>query len=127
MVPLSDRALARARQRAIEIARGAIDPIPEGLDARPGLAGSPNLAKSARYNVLGELDRLHIPTNMIDAGDEEMFAIAENCGRAFEQLRGRPGQIVNYQVIPGIKHYGIYFEGYDASSRSALAWFERHL
>lgn len=127
VVPLSDRALARARQRAIEIARGAIDPIPEGLDARPGLAGSPNLAKSARYNVLGELDRLHIPTNMIDAGDEEMFAIAENCGRAFEQLRGRPGQIVNYQVIPGINHYGIYFEGYDASSRSALAWFERHL
>ena len=92
VAPLSDRALARARQRAIEIARGTIDPIPEDLDARLGLAGSPNLAKSARYNVLGELDRLPIPTNMIDAGDEEIFAIAENCGRAFEQLRDRPAQ-----------------------------------
>jgi hypothetical protein len=64
---------------------------------------------------------------MIDAGDEEMFAIAENCGRAFEQLRDRPGQVVNRQVIPGINHYGIHFDGYDASSRSALAWFERRL
>jgi hypothetical protein len=64
---------------------------------------------------------------MIDAGDEEMFAIAENCGRAFEQLRDPPGQVVNYQVIPGINHYGIYFDGCDASSRSALACFEPRL
>ena len=127
VAPLAGPLLAHARRRAIDTARGAYNPILEGFDAIPGLAGFGNLAKWTQYDVLHQLDRLSIPTLMIDAGEEKMFSIAENAGRAYEILKVRPGQIAHYEIIPGIDHYGIYFDGYDKSSRMALDWFTRHL
>ena len=68
-----------------------------------------------------------MPTLILDAGNEELFAIADNGGRAAEILEAIPGNVVDYQVVPGIDHYGIYFDGYEHGSRAALAWFERYL
>ena len=64
---------------------------------------------------------------MMDAGNEEMFSIADNAGQASEILKAKQGQISHYEVIPDIDHYGIYFEGYERSSQMALNWFTRHL
>ena len=127
IAPLAGPMLAHAKKRATDIARGTYDPVAQGFDVIPSLAGAGNLAKWTHYDPLRQLDRLNIPTLLIDAGDEKMFAITENSGRAYELLEGKPGQIAHYEVIPGIDHYGIYFDGYDRSSQMARDWFVRHL
>ena len=48
-------------------------------------------------------------------------------GRACEILKLAAAAPVDYRIIDGIDHYGIYFDGYDESSDAALAWFTRHL
>ena len=127
VAPLAGPLRAHAQQRAITLARGSYDPLAEGFDTIPGLAGIGNLAKWTQYDPIGQLDRLDVPTLMMDAGNEEMFSIAENAGRASEILKAKPNQISHYEIIPGIDHYGIYFDGYEQSSLMALDWFQRHL
>ena len=127
IAPLGGPAAHLARKRAIETARGEADPIPQGVDPWPGMAGTPYLAKLAHFNPLAQVDRLRIPTLIIDAGEEEMFPIADNGARAAEIIKNTPGGVVDYHVIPGIDHYGIYFDGYEPGSRAALDWWKRHL
>jgi acetyl esterase/lipase len=127
IAPLGGPVAQLARKRAIDTARGDADPIPQGVDPWPNMAGTPYLAKLAHFNPLAQVDRLRAPTLIIDAGDEEMFPIADNGARAAEIIKGTPGGVVDYQVIPGIDHYGIYFGGYEPGSRAALDWWERHL
>ncbi|AVV46788.1 hypothetical protein C6376_41170 [Streptomyces sp. P3] len=127
IAPLSGRVAELARKRAIDTARGDADAIPQGVDAWPNMAGTPYMAKLAHFDPLAQVDRLRMPTLIIDAGDEEMFPIADNGARTAEILKSTPGGVVDYQVIPGIDHYGIYFDGYEPSSRAARDWWERHL
>lgn len=127
IAPLSGRVAELARKRAIDTARGDADAIPQGVDAWPNMAGTPYMAKLAHFDPLAQVDRLRMPTLIIDAGDEEMFPIADNGARAAEILKSTPGGVVDYQVIPGIDHYGIYFDGYEPGSRAARDWWERHL
>lgn len=127
LAPLAGKQLAQARSRAIEAARGAIDPFSQSSDTAPRMPGRANLASFARYDPLGQLDRLSIPTLILDAGAEDLFPIEENGGTAFAVLSERPGQVVERRVIAGIDHYGIYFDGYERGSQAALEWFTRHL
>lgn len=127
VAPLAGSQLAHANQRAIDSARGTYDPIAKGFDVMPGLAGFTDFARWTQYDVLGQLDRLNVPTVMLDAGQEELFSIADHCRRAYEILKAKPGQIARYEVIPGIDHYGIYFDGYARSSQVAVDWFRDHL
>lgn len=118
-----------ARQRAIDIARGKIDPVPQGIDADafPRLPGTPHLARFLQYATIDEVRKLKVPTLMLDAGNEELFDIRENCGKAHEILKSEASSPVRYQVIDGIDHYGIYFNGYEEGSEAALEWFTRYL
>lgn len=127
IAPLAGPIADYARQRAIDMARGDAAPVPQGVDAWPNLAGTPHLGALAHFSPLANVDRLRIPTLIRDAGDEEMFPIPDNGGKAAEILRDVAGAEVDYEVIPGITHYGIYFDGYDKGSQDALAWLERHL
>lgn len=127
LAPLAGKQLALARSRAIEAARGAIDPFNQTSDTAPRMPGRANLARFARYDPLGQLDRLSVPTLILDAGAEDLFPIEENGGTAFAVLSVRPGQVVERRVISGIDHYGIYFDGYEPGSQAALEWFTRHL
>jgi dienelactone hydrolase len=127
VAPLAGPQLAHANQRAIDSARGTYDPIAKGFDVMPRVAGFTEFARWTQYDVLGQLDRLNVPTVMLDAGKEELFSIADHCGRAYEILKAKPGQIARYEVIPGIDHYGIYFDGYARSSQVAVDWFRDHL
>jgi dienelactone hydrolase len=127
IAPLSGPVAQLARKRAIDTARGDTDPIPQGVDPWPDMEGTPHLAKLAHFNPLAQVDRLRIPTLIIDAGDEEMYPIADNGARAAEIIKNTPGGVVDYQVIPGIDHYGIYFDGYEPGSRAALDWWKQHL
>lgn len=119
--------LAHARQRAIDIARGTIAAIPQGLDAYPPLAGTPHLARFLQYDALREAAKLKVPTLMLDAGEEELLDIKANSGKVFEMLRSKAIAPVHYKVIEGIDHYGIYFDGFEEGSEAALAWFAQYL
>jgi dienelactone hydrolase len=126
IAPLAGPIAEYARRRAIDMARGDAPPIPQGVDSWPNLAGTPHMGSLAHFDPLVQVERLRIPTLIRDAGDEEMFPIPENGGRAAEILHSLSAE-VDYEVIPGITHYGIYFEGYEKGSKDALAWLERHL
>jgi len=118
---------ALAKKRAIDLARGTVDSTGPRLDRIPGLSGATNLAKWAHFEPISQVEKLRIPTLMMDAGNEEMMKTEENCGLIHRILSQRPGQIEKYMVIPDIDHYGIYFGGYETGSREAVAWFKMHL
>ncbi|TPN82869.1 hypothetical protein FHK87_20805 [Aquimarina algicola] len=117
-------------QRAIEIARGKIAPIPQGTDAFPfentPNYGTPHFARMIQHRPTEYLTKINIPTLIIDAGNEEMMNIRENGGAAYEYLKNK-GVETYYEVIPDITHYGIYFEGYERGKQLALDWFLKHL
>jgi uncharacterized protein len=120
---------AHCRQRAIDMARGKIAPVPQGIDTDvfPRLAGTPHLARFLQHNTLDEVGRLRVPTLMLDAGNEDLFDIKDHSGKAYEILKAQASVPVRYKVIDGIDHYGIYFNGFDEGSEAALEWFAMHL
>ncbi|WP_406276947.1 PhoPQ-activated pathogenicity-related family protein [Nocardia sp. NBC_00881] len=92
----------------------------------PSMAGTPYLAKLAHYDPMALVPRLSIPTLIIDAANEEFFVPGDNGGKAADIL-AECGIEVERHVIPGIDHYGIYFDGYAPGSTLALNWWERFL
>jgi dienelactone hydrolase len=118
--------VAHGQARAIQIARGEFDPIPQSEDALPGLKGTPHFARLAQFKVADQADKINIPTLIVDAGNEELFDTSESGGAAYAQLQSR-GVDSYYEVIPGIDHYGIYFGGFERSCELAHDWFLKHL
>lgn len=120
---------AHCQQRAIDIARGTIAAVPQGIDTTfyPRLAGTPHLARFLQHDTIAEVHKLAVPTLMLDAGDEELFDIRDSSGKAHEILQAQGRVPVRYRVIPGIDHYGIYFDGFEEGSAAAADWFATHL
>lgn len=114
------------RERAKQIARGDIDPIPQGTDILPNLRGTPHFARMAQYNVGDQVEHISVPTLILDAANEEMFDISQSGGAAHENLKAREVDTY-YEVLSDIDHYGIYFAGYERGSQLALNWFIKHL
>jgi dipeptidyl aminopeptidase/acylaminoacyl peptidase len=119
-----EEARAQARGRAIAKARGDIDPIPQGIDQVPGLAGTPDFAKMIRYRPVKLADRIRVPTLIIDARDEELMDRRQHGQAVYEIVRQNAP--ARYEVFP-CKHYEIYDQYYPQASDCALEWFEEHL
>ncbi len=113
--------------KAVGIARGDSDPVPQGVDTVKGLRGTPHLAKMASYNAVTVADRVTVPTLFIDAEKEELFDRTRHGKKAYEIMKARGGVEVQYHVMKGITHYGIYREAFEESANLALAWFDAHL
>ncbi|WP_299871598.1 alpha/beta hydrolase [uncultured Sulfitobacter sp.] len=116
----------KARQRAIQIARGEFDAIPQSQDQLPGLKGTPHFARMAQYHVGDMVDFVDVPCLILDAENEEMFDVTQSGGRAHAKLKER-GVETCYEVLPNIDHYGIYFGGFERGSTLANDWFAKHL
>ena len=119
----------RGKQRAIDIARGTIASVPQGHRWRPVSAACRHAASGALLAVQRDrgVRKLKVPTLMLDAGNEELFDIKENSGKAYEILKSQDAAPGRYKVIDGIDHYGIYFDGFEEGSEAALEWFGKHL
>ena len=114
-----------ARQRMADKARGAIDPpIPQGLDAPPGLKGTPDVARMLFNRPLDAAARIRVPTLFIDAENEEYGAPEIQGGAAFEIVRRNA--VAERRSFP-CTHYEVYDRFYDPSLKLALDWFEKHL
>ena len=113
-----------AHQRAIDKARGKIDPIPQGVDQIPNLKGTPDLAKMLDHRPLDQAGEVRVPTLIIDVTEEELFDRMAN-GRAVYDII-RQNAEAEYKTYPG-QHYSIYRRHYDAASSAALEWFQKHL
>lgn len=114
------------RQRAIQIARGDFDAIPQSTDALPNLRGTPHFARMIRYLPGDKANEVNVPTLILDAENEEMFDTTQSGKAAYEKINAR-GVESYYEILPDIDHYGIYFGGYERGSQLACDWFNKYL
>ena len=120
----SPAARAIAQERATARARGDAEPIPQGTDGVPGLAGTPDFPKMARYRPLDRADRIRVPTLVIDAEHEELMDRMQNGHALYEIVRkNAPAE---YELFP-CKHYEIYDKHYRPASSLARDFLVRHL
>jgi len=113
-------------QRRISRARGLIDPVPQGVDAVPGLRGTPHFDRFIRFVAADHTDKIKCPVLIIDAENENLFDIRTQGGRVYEQLKGRVP--VKYEVFKGIKHYDIYSgEPMERARQLQIEWYNEHL
>ena len=73
-----------SRKRAIQKARGLIEPIPTGIDKIPNLKGSPDFAKMLNYRPLDWAKNISVPTLIVDVDSEELFDRKKNGLAAYE-------------------------------------------
>lgn len=124
--PVPPEMAALGQMRATQIARGDFTAISPGGDQMPGLKGIPHFARMSQFDVAKQVERINVPTLILDAENEELFDIRLSGGAAYERLQER-GVESYYEVLPGIDHYGIYFDGYERGSELALDWLLKHL
>ena len=120
----SPEARRHARQRAIDKARGTIDPIPQGVDQIPNLDGTPDLAKMLDHRPIELANDVKVPTLIIDVTEEELFDRMANGQAVYDIIRQNVE--ADYKTYPG-QHYSIYRRHLEAASTAALEWFRRHL
>ncbi|BFM18162.1 hypothetical protein R50073_43450 [Maricurvus nonylphenolicus] len=116
-----------AQLRATQIARGEINAIPQGIDPYGTMSGTPNLARMLQYNISEQAAKVSVPTLIVDAGNEEMFDIRQSGGAVHEVLKAKESVPTYYEVIEGIDHYGIYFDGFERGSQLQHDWFVKYL
>lgn len=115
-----------ARARAGDKARGMINPLvpQDGLDGVPGLKGTPDIARMAEHSQLAAAAKVRVPTLIIDAEFEELNNRLEHGFTAHMMIRqNAPSE---YHTYP-CKHYDVYDEYFEPSTKLALDWFAKHL
>lgn len=122
----SDFPTKAARQMAAATARGELPPFPGPEVAKnPGLKGYPDWAALKRFDPMGQVDSLQVPTLIIDAEDEALFDRTRNGLLLHETIKGRVDS--RYIVYPG-KHYDMYQgDNRKAAAKAALDWFVEYL
>ncbi len=115
-----------ARGRQADRARGRIDPpVPQdGLDATPGLKGTPDVARMVDHFPLRAAEQIRAPTLVMDAEFEELNDRHAHGERAYQIITGNAP--TEYHTFPG-KHYDVYDQYFEPSAELALSWFDRYL
>jgi dienelactone hydrolase len=114
-----------AMQTRVQMARGDIDPVPQGSYRVPGLTGTPHISRIAQFAPGDFIGDLGIPVLIIDAENEELFDRRKNGGRAYELLKGRVP--VKYHVLKGATHYDVYGSHREEATQLEIDWYNEHL
>lgn len=110
----------------IQRARGDIPPYsgPESV-INPALKGYPDWIHLKAFDSFASVGALKVPTLIIDAEDEELFARKINGELLYNTIKDRLE--TKYVVYPG-KHYDIYSgKQYLGALNDAEQWFVKHL
>ncbi len=113
-------------------ARGETEPVPFDTGKLGGkMERYVNMRRNPARNVgFGEklevVGRIRIPMIFVDAENEELSNPKEN-GEKFASILKANNVPVEYHVIKGITHYGIYREGFEEATKLELAFFLKHL
>ena len=121
----------RAHEMLTQQARGETEPVPYEHGAPGGKMATYahmryNTAKGIGFDAIKAAEKITVPMLIIDAGNEELMSTAENGKRVADILKGK-GTDVDYRVIPGIGHYGVYAEKFKEVTEMEIAWFDKHL
>ena len=116
---------------ATKQARAETEPVPFETGKMTGKMAAyaqmrVNMAKSIGYNPIEAAAKIRVPMIIIDAENDELIDHRQNGERVAEILKSN-GVPVDYRVIKGITHYGIYREGFEEATRLELEWFTTHL
>ena len=115
---------AQGLARATEKARGALNPLPEGIDRIGGFPGTPDLARMATHRALDGAARVRAATLVIDVEEDQYFDSERNGLAVYEAIRGHAPAA--YHLFPG-DHYAVYGPHREAAMGLALDWFRSHL
>ena len=124
-----------AERRAYDLltrqARGETETVPYENGAPRGKMASYahmryNIAKGIGFNPIEAAEKITAPMLIIDAGKEELMDINQN-GKSVADILRAKGTPVDYHVIPGIGHYGVYNEKFKETTELEVAWLDKIL
>jgi dienelactone hydrolase len=113
-----------AYKRAIQRARGEIDPVPQGVNKIGNLRGTPYLSRIANYHPVEFAGQLKIPILIIVAEKEELMDNSQHGERVYNLVKDSVPS--RYEVFSGT-HFEIYGKGRINSISMAIEWFNKHL
>jgi len=119
-----------ADKKAIQRARGEIDPVPQGFEVfrgllyATGLQGTPYIARMAQYKPVDFADRLNVPILIIAAKKDELIDNEKNGGLVYEIVKDKVP--AKYELF-NMTHFQIYVNGLEKARGMAIDWFDEHL
>lgn len=118
--PLREQMFQQATQRA----RGDVGYPPPGQRVIGNLRGAPILDKMLQYAPVEDAAKAPgCAMLFVLAEKEELFDNKDHGILAYERAKG-PKKLV---ILPGLKHYDIYFTARKEAQRLALEWFDKYL
>jgi dipeptidyl aminopeptidase/acylaminoacyl peptidase len=109
-------------------ARGEIEPVPQGgLEQFKELKGSPVPERLNWFRPGDFIDQIDVPVQIIQAEKEHYFKVSDHGDWAYEKLKARKVP-VEYHLMKGIDHYGIYRPpALDEAMKLEIAFFDKYL
>ena len=109
---------------ATRMARGESGYPAPGIKVIGNLRGAPIRSKFVPYDPVEDVNKApHCAMQFVIAEKEELFDNRDHALKAYQLFKG-PKNLV---AIPGITHYGIYFEAQEQARKLALEWFDKYL
>ena len=109
-------------------ARGEIEPVPQGgLEQFKELKGSPVPERLNWFRPGDFIDNIDVPVQILQAEKEHYFKVADHGDWAYAKLKAR-NVPVEYHLMKGIDHYGIYRPpALDEAMKLEIAFFDKYL
>lgn len=111
--------------RAIQRARGEIDPVPQGESSMGGaLRGTPYLSKIAKYRPVAFADQLKVPTLINVASKDELINNSAHGQLVYNRVKNRiPSR---YDTFDGT-HFEFYTKVREKAVQNSIDWFNEYL
>jgi len=115
-----------AQALATKQARGEAEPVPFETGKLGGKMATyemmrANPARSLGFNAIEAAAKIKVPMLLVDAENDELVDIRQHGGKVAGILKAN-GVPVEYRVIPGITHYGVYKEKFAEVTALEVEW-----
>lgn len=117
-----------AQALATKQARGETEPVPFETGKLGGKMATyemmrANPARSVGFNSIEAAAKIRVPMLLVDAEKDELVDITKHGGKVAGILKAN-GVPVEYRVIPGITHYGVYKEKFAEVTAIEVEWLQ---